>query len=168
MATQNPSDYAGTYPLPEAQLDRFAVCITLGYPDLEHELEVLFSHNDYHPINDLKPVLTTADVVAMQQEVRKIRVERAVAEYILRLVEATRQDPRLRLGISPRGSLALYRMAQARAAIAGRNYTLPEDIRALAVPVLAHRLQLDTKSRYGGLMSAQIIEDALDKTPVPR
>jgi MoxR-like ATPase len=168
VATQNPSDYAGTYPLPEAQLDRFVVRVTLGYPDLEHELEVLFTHNDHHPLEDLRPVLTTADVLTLQQVVRRVRVERAVAEYILRLVEATRQDARLRLGISPRGSLALYRMAQAQAAMAGRDYTLPEDVRSLAVPVLAHRLQLDTKSRYGGLQPAQIVEEFLDRVPVPR
>ncbi|MDX1934457.1 MAG: MoxR family ATPase [Capsulimonadales bacterium] len=168
VATQNPSDYAGTYPLPEAQLDRFAVRITLGYPDPEHELEVLFTHNDHHPLNDLQPVLTTADVLELQAAVRTVRVERAVAEYILRIVDVTRQDGRLRLGISPRGSLALYRMAQARAAMAGRDFVLPEDVRSLAVPVLAHRLQLDTKSRYGGLMPSHIIEEALEKTPLPR
>ena len=168
VATQNPSDYAGTYPLPEAQLDRFAVRITLGYPDREHELEVLFTHKDHHPLDDLQPVLTTSEVLQMQAEVREVRVERAVAEYILRIVELTRQDARLRLGISPRGSLSLYRMAQARAAMAGRDYALPDDVRALAVAVLAHRLQLDTKSRYGGLVPTQIVEEALEKTPVPR
>jgi MoxR-like ATPase len=168
VATQNPSDYHGTYPLPEAQLDRFAVRITLGYPDFEHELEILHSQRDHHPLEDLKPVLTTADVVTLQETVKTVRVEKAVAEYILRLIGATRDDGRLRLGISPRGSLALYRMSQARAILAGRDFVLPDDVRALAVPVLAHRIQLDTKSRYGGAMPQQIVEEALEKTPVPR
>lgn len=168
VATQNPSDYHGTYPLPEAQLDRFAVRITLGYPDFEHELEILYSQRDHHPLEDLNPVLTTADVAALQEMVKTVRVEKAVAEYILRLIGITRDDARLRLGISPRGSLALYRMSQARAILAGREFVTPDDVRALAVPVLAHRIQLDTKSRYGGALPQQIVEEALDKTPVPR
>jgi MoxR-like ATPase len=168
LATQNPSDYAGTYPLPEAQIDRFAVRITLGYPDIEHEIEILYSQNDRHPLEDLKPVVTTAEVVEMQEQVKTVRVDRAVAEYILRLIDGTRADSRLRIGISPRGSLALYRLAQARARIEGRDFTLPDDVRALAVSVLAHRIQLDTKARYGGLLPQQIIEETLEKTPVPR
>lgn len=168
VATQNPSDYHGTYPLPEAQLDRFAVRITLGYPDMEHEMEILYSQNNGHPLDDLDPVLTTLEVLAMQEQIRTVRVDRAIAEYILRLIERTRADSRLRLGISPRGSLALYRMSQSRAAIEGRDYVLPDDVRALAVPVLAHRVLLDTKSRYGGALPQTIIEEALEKTPVPR
>jgi len=168
LATQNPSDYAGTYPLPEAQLDRFALRITLGYPDIEHEIEILYSQNDRHPLEDLQPVLTTADVVELQEQVKTVRVDRAVAEYILRVIEGTRADSRLRLGISPRGSLALYRLSQARACIEGRDFVLPDDVRALAVPVLAHRILLDTKARYGGLLPQQIIEETLEKTPVPR
>jgi MoxR-like ATPase len=168
VATQNPSDYHGTYPLPEAQMDRFAVRITLGYPSLEDEIEILYSQNDHHPIDDLEPVLTTEDVVELQEQVKTVRVDRAVAEYILRLIDATRTDARLRVGISPRGSLTLYRMAQARARMEDRDFVKPDDVRALAVAVLAHRLQLDTKSRYGGALPQQIIEEALEKTPVPR
>jgi MoxR-like ATPase len=168
VATQNPSDYHGTYPLPEAQLDRFAVRITLGYPDFEHELEILYSQNDHHPLDDLGSVLTTADVAELQEQVKRVRVEKAVAEYILRLIGTTRNDARLRLGISPRGSLTLYRMSQARAILAGRDFVTPDDVRALAAPVLAHRVQLDTKSRYAGTLPQQIIEEALEKTPVPR
>ncbi|MES2459953.1 MAG: MoxR family ATPase [Armatimonadota bacterium] len=168
VATQNPSDYHGTYPLPEAQLDRFMVRITLGYPDMDHEMEILYSQNDGHPLDDLDPVLTTAEVLSMQEQIRTVRVDRAIAEYILRLIERTRADSRLRLGISPRGSLALYRMSQSRAAIEGRDFVLPDDVRALAVPVLAHRVLLDTKARYGGALPQTIIEEAMDKTPVPR
>ena len=168
VATQNPSDYAGTYPLPEAQLDRFALRITLGYPDMDHELEILFSHNSRHPIEDLEPVVTTSEIVEMQEQVKTVRVDRSIAEYILQIIDTTRSDSRLRLGVSPRGSLMLYRTAQARARLLDRDFVLPEDVRALAVPTLAHRIQLDTKSRYGGQLPQQIIQDALDKTPVPR
>jgi MoxR-like ATPase len=165
VATQNPSDYHGTYPL---QLDRFTARITLGYPDIAHEMEILYSQNDGHPLDDLKPVLDTTDVAELQKSVRTVRVDRSVGEYILRLVDHTRSDSRLRLGISPRGSLALYRMAQSRAAIDGRDFALPDDVRALAVPVLAHRLLLDTRARYGGSLPQTVIEEALEQIPVPR
>ena len=128
----------------------------------------MFSHNETDPFDNLVSVVTGAEVMDIQQEVKKIKVERSVAEYLLRLVEATRADDRLRLSVSPRGSLALYRMAQARAMLEGRAYALPEDVRALAAPVLAHRIMLDTKARYGGVQSQNIIEEVLEKTPVPR
>jgi len=168
IATQNPGEYHGTYPLPEAQLDRFALRITLGYPDAESELEILYSQNLHHPLEDLEPVATTAEIAALQDQVKAVRVERAVAEYIVRLIESTRGDARLRTGLSPRGSLTLYRTAQARARMSGRDYATPDDVRALAVPVLAHRLQLDTKARYGGVLPQHVIEEALQRLPVPR
>ena len=168
IATQNPVEYHGTYPLPEAQLDRFAIQLALGYPTHDDELAILFSQNDGHPLELLQPVLTTDQVLDLQTTVRKVRVEQAVAEYLLRLVEEIRKDARLRLGLSPRASLTLYRTAQARALTEGRDFTLPEDIRALAVPVLSHRIQLDTKAKYGGLLPAQIIEQALATVAVPR
>ena len=168
IATQNPTEYHGTYPLPEAQLDRFAVRVTLGYPDFSDELEILFSHAEIDPFDMLAPVVTGAEVLLMQREVRKVKVEKSVAEYLLHLVEATRKDVRLRLSVSPRGSLALYRMAQARAMLDNRAFVQPEDIRALAVPVLAHRVMLDTKARYGGLQTADVIMEALERTPFPR
>ena len=168
VATQNPTDFHGTYPLPEAQLDRFAVRVTLGYPDLPHEMEILYSQNAHHPFDSLLPVVSCADILDLQEQVRGVRVDRAIAEYILRLVDWTRNDPRIRLAVSPRGSLTLFRTAQARALTEGRDYTLPDDVRALAVPVLAHRMMLDTKTRYGGIAGTQIIEEALEKIPVPR
>ncbi len=168
IATQNPTDFHGTYPLPEAQLDRFAVRVTLGYPDLPDEMEILYSQNRHHPFDDLVPVVTGAEVLALQEQVRAVTVDRAVAEYILRLVDWTRTDPRIRLAVSPRGSLTLFRTAQARALTEGRDYVLPDDVRALAVPVLAHRMMLDTKTKYGGISGAQMIEEALEKIPVPR
>lgn len=168
IATQNPVEFHGTYPLPEAQLDRFMVRVTLGYPDVEHELEVLYSQNDHHPLDDLTPVVSCDDVLELQRRVRSIRVEKAVAEYILQIIQQSRRDPRLRLGISPRGSLALYRTAQARALIDDRDYVLPEDIRALAAPVLGHRMLLDTKARYGGSSAETIVDEFLAQIPPPR
>jgi MoxR-like ATPase len=168
IATQNSSDYQGTYPLPEAQLDRFAVRVTLGYPEPEEEIEILYSHNDLMPFERLAPVLTATDLLQLQGHVRSVRVERALAEYLLRLVSFTRHDPRLRLSVSPRGSLIYYRMVQAHALLAGRNYSTPEDVRELLVPVLAHRMLLDTRSKYGGIEPKQILTEALDATAVPR
>jgi len=168
VATQNPAEYHGTYPLPEAQLDRFSVRIAMGYPDRDSEIEVLADQRDHHPIEDLRPVVSCEDVISMQRRVRQVRVEKAVADYIVRLVEFTRGDTRLRLGISPRGSIALYRTAQANALIQGRDYVTPDDVRSLAAAVLAHRIVLDTKAKYGGLRAEQVIQEAMEKTPVPR
>ncbi|MBI5365869.1 MAG: MoxR family ATPase [Planctomycetes bacterium] len=168
VATQNPGDFHGTYPLPEAQLDRFTLAVSLGYPELEHELEILYGQNDRHPLDGLNPVVTCAEVNDLQDQVKLVRFDRAVAEYLLKLVEALRGDARLKLGISPRGSLALYRTAQARARVEGRDHVLPEDVRALAVPVLAHRIMLDTKSKYSGVLPRTIVDEALAKVPVPR
>ena len=168
IATQNPAEFHGTYPLPEAQLDRFSVRISLGYPQIGDELDILFTHLHGEPVDDLTAVLTCEDVIGLQRQVRDIIVERSVADYLLRLIHATRSDPRLRLAASPRASLSLFRMAQARAFLAGRTFAVPEDVRVLAVPVLAHRVMLDTKSRYGGTTGEQIIRDALEDVPVPR
>jgi MoxR-like ATPase len=168
VATQNPLEYQGTYPLPEAQLDRFMLRVTLGYPDAENELAILYAQNDHHPLRDLKPVATTTQILEIQQEVKNVRFDRSVGEYLVQLVQSTRSDGRLRLGLSPRGSLALYRTAQARAWWHHRDFVLPEDVRALAEPVLAHRLVLETKARYGGTTGEDIVRELLEKTPVPR
>lgn len=168
IATQNPVEFHGTYPLPEAQLDRFTARIAMGYPDMVNEVEVLYSQNDSHPFDALEPVLSCQAVIDMQAYIKTVRVEAAVADYIVRLVGCTRSDTRLRLGISPRGSLALYRTAQAAACIQGRDYVVPDDVRDLAIPVLAHRIVLDTKAKYGGIRNEHIIEEAMQKTTVPR
>ncbi len=168
IATQNSSEFHGTYPLPEAQLDRFTMRVTLGYPNAKHEVEILFSQHDQHPFEALESVVSCEDVMALQEEIRTVRLDQSVAEYIVRLVEQTREDPRLRLGISPRGSLALYRTAQAKARLEGRDYVEPEDVRYLAVPVLAHRIMLDTKAKYAGFDSQKVIEEVLERVPVPR
>jgi len=168
IATQNPSEFQGTYPLPESQLDRFAGCLTLGYPELADEMEIIHSRNERDPLDTLPLAVTCADILTLQAEIRRVRVDRAVTEYALRLVAATRADPRVRLPVSPRGSLILYRCAQAFAYLAGRNFVLPEDIRALALPTLAHRIHLHAKARYGGILPAHVLEEALETVPVPR
>lgn len=169
IATQNSTDFHGTYPLPEAQLDRFAVRVTLGYPDFADELDILQSQHAAHPFDTLLPVLTCDELRQLQAQVKTVRMDTSVAQYLLRLVEHTRADPRLRLGLSPRASLMLYRMAQAHAAVLGRDFVLPDDVRALAVPTLAHRIALDTRARTeSGGGQAGVIQDALDAIPVPR
>jgi MoxR-like ATPase len=168
IATQNPIEFHGTYPLPEAQLDRFTMRLALGYPAPADEIDILYSQNDTHPYEGLAPVATCADVRALQEAVKRVRVDRSVAEYILNIVDATRSDPRLALSVSPRGSLALYRTAQAAALLSNRPYALPDDIRELACPVLAHRIMLDTKARYAGADAQGVIAEIVDRTPVPR
>ncbi len=168
VATQNPGDFHGTYPLPEAQMDRFTLRLALGYPDMAHELEVVQSHLQTPPMESLAPVVSCREMLALQEQVRQVRLDPAVAEYMLRLIDRTRHDARLRLGVSPRGSLALARTSQARACLEGRDFVLPEDVRALAVATLAHRLALDTKAKYAGVRDETIIEEALDSVPVPR
>jgi len=168
IATQNPSEFHGTYPLPEAQLDRFMIRVHLGYPDLKHEIEVIYDQNQKHPLDELQPVVGQSEILGLQAQVRAVHLNEAVVEYIVRLVESTRSDARLRLGISPRGSLALARTSQARARIAGRDHVLPEDVRALASPVLAHRVLLDTKTKYGGVTPEKVIEEIVERVVPPR
>ncbi len=167
LATQNPVEFHGTYPLPEAQLDRFGVRVGLGYPAAADEVEVLFAQARTHPLAALGPVLTVAEVLALQEETRCVRVERSLAEYVVALAEATRRHPSVRLGCSPRGSLMLFRAAQARALLEGRRYAVPEDVKAEALPVLAHRLGLETKARYSGVAKEDIVREVLDATRVP-
>ena len=168
VATQNPSDYAGTYPLPEAQLDRFMIRVSLGYPDAASELEILSAQKNHHPLGDLQAVVSPTEISAIGEEVRAVTFDDAVGKYVVELVAQTRDDARLRVGLSPRGSLALYRTSQARAWWQGRDYVVPEDVRALAEPVLAHRLILETKARYGGATGADVIRELLESVPVPR
>ena len=166
IATQNPVEYHGTYPLPEAQLDRFGIRLGLGYPAMEHEVDVLFSQTHHHPLEDLTPVIDPAGILAMQAAVRAIRVERSVGRYIVALAHATRAHPSLKTGCSPRGTLALFRITQARAYLEGRDYVVPEDVKAQAIPVLAHRLALDTKARYAGVLKEDVVRQILDQVAV--
>jgi MoxR-like ATPase len=167
LATQNPVEFHGTYPLPEAQLDRFGVRIAIGYPAADHELDVLFSQRERHPLESVEPVLSAADVVALQAEARRVGVERGLGRYVVALAEATRRHPSVRLGCSPRGSLMLFRSTQARAFLEGRAFAVPEDVKAQAVPVLAHRLGLETKARYTGVSREDVVREILEAVPVP-
>jgi MoxR-like ATPase len=167
LATQNPIEYHGTYPLPEAQLDRFLIQLRVGYPDAETEIEILFSQTEVHPVEELRPVLTRDEVLGLQQAVRRVRVDPAVARYVVEIVQATRTDPRLKLGVSPRGSLMLFRAAQAAALSSGRNYVLPDDVQRLAPHVLPHRVILTSKAKYGSSTAAQVVAETIDRVRVP-
>jgi MoxR-like ATPase len=167
LATQNPVEFHGTYPLPEAQLDRFGLRIGLGYPATDKEVDVLFSQTERHPLESVEAVVSGEDVVALQTETRGVRVDRSLGEYVIALAEATRRHSSVSLGCSPRGGLMLFRAAQARALLDGRAFVVPEDVKAEAVPVLAHRLGLETKARYTGVSKEDIVREILDATPVP-
>ena len=167
VATQNPIEHNGTYPLPEAQLDRFCMQVTLGYPAHADELLMLRDQERVHPLDALTPVLDPDRLVGMQEAVRGIEVEESVLDYLVRLVARTRAEPRLRLGASPRGALDLRRCAQALAFLEGRGAVRPSDVQRLAVPVLAHRLIVDIKARHGGLAGETVVADALRQEPVP-
>ena len=167
LATQNPVDFHGTYPLPESQLDRFLILLDLGYPQGDAEIDILQSHVRDHPLENLESVLTRHDVERMQQQVRAIRMERSISRYVVDVAQDTRQDTRLRLGVSPRGSMMLCRAAQAAAFADGRDYVLPDDVQRLAPYVLAHRILLTAKSRYDGTDKRQIIGDVLGRVKVP-
>lgn len=167
LATQNPIEFHGTYPLPEAQLDRFFMQVRLGYPEPDIEVAILHAQAESHPVDAIKPVLTRDEVIAMQRQVRKITVSEPVSRYIVALVNSTREDPRLKLGVSPRGSLMLFRAAQAAAFCAGREYVLPDDVQRLAPYVLPHRVVLTPKAKYGGDGKSEIIAEILESVRVP-
>ncbi len=167
MATQNPVEYEGTFPLPEAQLDRFMLRLRLGYPDLDQEVKVMDKQQFQHPIETLEPVATAEEVLAAQETIKQVHVSPAVKEYIVRLVDQTRRHPDIYLGASPRGSLNLYRTSQARAASAGRDYVLPDDVKVLATSVLAHRLILNPNARLRDISREDILEEILESLAVP-
>src|SRR5437870_11823967 len=167
MATQNPIEYEGTYPLPEAQLDRFTMRIAIGYPPLSDEATMLAEQTADPPLEGLEPVANAADAVALADEAKAIFVEESLNRYVVALLRATRGDSRLYLGASPRAGIALLRVAKARALADGRAFLEPDDIKAVAVAVLAHRLILAPEARSTGLSGEQIVSETLDKTPVP-
>jgi MoxR-like ATPase len=166
IATQNPIEYEGTFPLPEAQLDRFMLRLRMGYPEPLHEMLILDEQKRSHPVDGLRPVADAAEVLAMQQAVREIYVDPAISDYIVRLVGATRTHPDVYLGASPRGSLSLYRAGQALAALSGRDFVIPDDIKALAEPALAHRVILKTAATIRGLDGRGIIGELLTSVAV--
>ena len=167
MATQNPIEYEGTYPLPEAQLDRFTMRIAIGYPPLSDEAKMLTEQTADPPLGSLRPIATASDALALADDARAIYVEESLNRYVVALLRATRGDTRLYLGASPRAGIALLRVAKARALADGRAHLEPDDVKAVAVPVLSHRLILAPEARSSGLTGEQIVRETLDKTPVP-
>jgi len=166
IATQNPIEYEGTFALPEAQLDRFMLRIRLGYPSLLDEIRVLDDQKVTHPLEDLEEVCTGDELRALQAAVREIYVDPSVSNYIVRLVASTRAHPDVYLGASPRGSIALYRASQALAGLLGRDYVIPDDVKALAEPALAHRVIIKTASTIHDVSSAHVVRELLDSTPI--
>lgn len=169
LATMNPSERFGAFELPESQLDRFMMTITLGYPDKEHEKQILERDIEHSKVNEFNPVTTPEQVLKIQEEIREIRVEDSVMEYLLSLVRATRQNQEIRLGISSRGGLHLKRASQARAALEGRNYVTPGDVRSVFLPVTLHRIRLTSAYSNGDARAAKedLLRSVLSSTPAP-
>jgi MoxR-like ATPase len=167
MATQNPIEYEGTFPLPEAQLDRFLIRLEIGYPAQEDERSMMERQLHGHPVGELAEVCQSNDILGLQAAVREIYVDILVQEYIVKLVDATRHHPSVYLGGSPRASLALQRLAQAQAILDGRDYVLPDDVKRLAYPTLSHRVILNAQARVKGITPKQAIQECVDRVPVP-
>lgn len=167
IATQNPVEYMGTYPLPEAQLDRFLMKITMGYPDSEDEVNILFRFKNSNPLYDLTPVADRNQISELRRQVREVHVERAIGEYIVEIVQSTRRQEHVLLGCSPRASIYLMRASQALALYMGRDYVVPDDVKSLVVPVLAHRMILRQEARIRKITSESILSDLLKNIRVP-
>jgi MoxR-like ATPase len=168
LATQNPYEFEGTYVLPESQLDRFMIRLRMGYPIRSEERRVLLTHRTGEPVEDLSPVLTAGDVLQLQHAVRNVRVDDAIADYLLDIVHATRKGEDLHVGVSTRGALTLYRVAQSQALVSGRDFVVPDDVKSLAVPVLAHRVVGKSFLQAGEFGAAEaIIRDLVDRLRVP-
>jgi MoxR-like ATPase len=167
VATQNPVEFRGTYPLPEAQMDRFALCLSLGYVDAETEVAVLSAQELEHPLAQARPVATREEVLALKERVRRVRISDEVKHYIVELVRRTRGVPQVVLGCGPRASIALVQSAKALALSQGEDFVAPEQVQELAVPVLAHRMVLDAQAKFAGATGTTLVTDILRATPVP-
>jgi MoxR-like ATPase len=167
LATQNPIEYEGTFPLPEAQLDRFMLRIELGYPEKEDEIEILDRQQFFHPIENLEQAVTVEELSAGQQAIKEIYLDSLVKEYVVDIVRQTRVHPDVYLGASTRGALSIYRLCQARAALYGRDFVLPDDVKALAEPALSHRIIVGPAARIKDVEPSAIVQDILDNLPVP-
>ncbi len=168
MATQNPIEYEGTYPLPEAQIDRFIMRLSVGYPDEPEEQEILhrMEHGDIHDLS-VKKVVDPERIINMQEAIKQVYIDDDIQNYIVKLVQITRSEPRVEVGISPRGSIALFKLSKAHAAFYGRDYVVPDDVKNVAVPALAHRLILKPESRVRGVNPESIVKEILNTIPVP-
>ena len=167
IATQNPVEYMGTYPLPEAQLDRFLMKVTMGYPDMEDEVNILFRFQEHNPLHELQAVASGEQVIQLRRQVRAVRVERAIGEYIVDIVQSTRRQEQVILGCSPRASIYLMRASQALAMYMGRDYVTPDDVKNLVIPVLSHRMILRQEARIRKVTTESILSDLLKKIRVP-
>jgi MoxR-like ATPase len=167
LATQNPIELEGTFPLPEAQLDRFLMQVKLGYPSEGEEEEILQRYQRDDPLAALAPVVGAADIVALQRQVRAVHVSDGVRHYVAQVTRATREHPSVDLGVSPRGTLALFRASQATAALRGRDYVIPSDVQRLCAPVLTHRVHISPQVRLRGRTPAQVIAEITEAVPVP-
>jgi len=167
LATQNPIEYEGTFPLPEAQLDRFLMRIQMGYPQPQDELRILASQQYQHPLQNLQQVVTLKELLAVQQLIKDVYVAKEAQQYIINLITASRRHADVYLGSSPRGSLALFRTSQARAAMSGRDFVIPDDVKALAEVTLAHRIIVGPAARLKNITSRAVVQDILQSTPVP-
>jgi MoxR-like ATPase len=167
MATQNPVEFRGTYPLPEAQMDRFALCLALGYVDADTEVAVLSAQDLRHPLERLRPVATRDEVLALKEAVRRVRVADELKHYVVELVRRTRAAPQVMLGCGPRASIALAHTAKALALFDGEDFVRPEHVQELAVATLAHRMVLDPQARFGGITAASLVADLLREVKVP-
>lgn len=167
MATQNPVEYEGTFPLPEAQLDRFFLMITLGYPTADEEISIIGGQQTSHPMDDLQAVAGPDEVTRLQEAVKQIYVDDLIKRYVVSLVDATRSHPDISLGSSPRGSLALFRGAQATALLRDRDFVLPDDVKGLAVPILSHRIIVSAAARMRGVGAKDVIDGIVEQLEVP-
>ena len=167
LATQNPIEYEGTYPLPEAQLDRFTMRVALGYPPLAEEARMLAEQTTDPPLESLTPVAAREEILSAIEDAKAIYVEESLGRYVVALLRHTRSSPRVALGASPRSGIALLRVAKARALAEGRDFALPDDVKAVAAPVLAHRLILAPEARSAGATAEELVAEAVEQTPVP-
>lgn len=170
LATQNPMEFHGTYPLPESQLDRFMLCLRIGYPPISEEKRMLKSHTSHSPIETLSPVLCVEEILKLQEEVERVRLDDSLLDYILSIVRATREFKGIELGVSPRGALHLQRASQALALIEGRDYCIPDDIKRMALPCFCHRIVISVKYEAQGKrgqMAERAMREILQATPVP-
>jgi len=167
IATQNPIEFHGTYPLPEAQMDRFSMLFNLGYVDAAQEIAILSEQNKSHPLEAISACVSAADVIRLRRGVSDIRVSEEIKHYIVSIIRASRNIAGIANGASPRAALALMKIAQAFALFEGMEFVTPEHIQAIAIPVIAHRLMLDSQAKFSGLSTAELVQDILKKLPVP-
>lgn len=167
MATQNPVEFEGTFPLPEAQLDRFMLQVTLGYPSIDEEKLILIRLSKEHPINNIKEIIDLQEIVKLREEVWNVHVDETIQDYIVALVHATRINPNITLGASPRATLALFKGCQALAALRDRDHVIPDDVKYLFIPTISHRLMIRPESALRGKNSISLLKDILDSVPIP-